>query len=201
MHLDQVWQELRRLGATLASLEQRILRLEGLTPSEEIEEQPVKAVEEPVHEESAYPVFFTRLAAVCFILVGALVLRVVTQQQILAPGLGVSFGLGYCAILLAGPLLLHRVWLMSKHGSVLQYCSMVLAPLIVVEIFYKNQVLSAFTATVILLCVGLAGALAGVLGHRRGLAAVSLIISLAAVIALEINLWQGYSTKGDWRHF
>ena len=43
-------------------------------------------------------VFLGRVAVVCFVLIGALVLRVRSRGGAIAPSLGTSLGLVYCAL-------------------------------------------------------------------------------------------------------
>ncbi len=200
MNEEAVQRELHRLKAAIERLDRRVARLESTGVHEEKTDELAEAAPPTSPRDRAYHEYFTRLAVVCFVLVGALVLRIATHQAWLAPLPGTSLGLVYCAALLGAPRLLRRVKLVSRHAQVLQYCGVGLAPLIVLESVHRLQALGTLPATAILFGVGLAGALLGALEGRRGLSTSSLVFQLAAIAGLglipEGSCWRAAALGG-----
>lgn len=187
MENDWIQNQLKQFRAALDSLEQRVARLEQSGPPVEDHPPAAEASAARAPGEKAYSFLFTRLAVVCFALLGALVLRVATQQGAVDAWLGTVIGLVYCAALLGAPYIPGLLQLPVRQKTVLQYCGVVLAPMIVLEMFHKGSVLAAVTATGILFAVGLLGSLAGVVGNRRGLTAVGLLVPLAGITGLGLT--------------
>ncbi len=92
---------------------------------------------------------FTRLAVVCFVLVGALILRMVTELGVLPPLAGMVVGLAYAAGLMVTPRLLDRITFVRTLGPFFQACGAALAPLVVMEMTRRYGALSGSAATVV----------------------------------------------------
>jgi len=139
----------------------------------------------PLIASGAVAVVFRRLAIVSFALLGALVLRVLTQQGMISSLVGVPIGLVYCAVLVFAPTLAARRRVVGSR-AVLQYSGVVLAPLIVLESVGQGSLLGMTSASLIIIGVGSAGVLAALLASDRGLACTSLLVGLCATAALGL---------------
>ena len=189
MEVHRLRDELSQLSETVAQLARRVAQLEGRAA-------PRANVADKDESEQARPrprdwleATFLRLAMVCFVLVGALVLRVATQQEWLSAGLGVALGLGYCVVLLVGPFLLRaRTRLVQRFGAALQGCAVLLAPSIVLETFHRQDLLTAAAAGAILTGVGLAAAAVGAGHARRGVAVAGLLAALIGQAGIGLTL-------------
>ncbi len=186
MDLSSILERLQALEAGVADLQQRIARLDRAAPHEE---GPASVPSHPLSVSSGEGIstgFFTQLAAAAFALLGALSLRVATQEGLLTPGLGVASGCGYCVLLLATPWLGRRLrWLMPR-SSLLQYCGLSLAPLIMLEMAPRLGVGPGGTS-LMLGTVGLAGILAGLLSRTGRLAGYGLLVALSAIASLGLD--------------
>ncbi|MBI5508563.1 MAG: hypothetical protein HY903_07405 [Deltaproteobacteria bacterium] len=185
MHTD-LSKELGELQRMVRELQARVARLEGgALPREAPAAATPDAPLAPVAAGGLFATLFSRMALVCFALVGALVLRVATQGGYLPNVTGTAVGLAYSALLLALPALLRRVG--SPHAgaaAVLQYCAVVLAPLVILEMVHRIQVLPVGVASAVLLVVGLGGISIAATTGARGLAALSLVADLGGILLL-----------------
>src|SRR5512139_2569729 len=96
--------EVAELRARVRALEMRLDRIErgsSVAVSEEEREPsvPVRAASGGIDTEVAAARIFRRVAVLCFVLLGALILRVLTQQKILGAGFGTILGFTYAACL------------------------------------------------------------------------------------------------------
>jgi len=181
-----VRQELERLTTAVRALDDRLTALEaGSQPlaAPVAEEEPDTAIDGDV----GFSTVFAKLALICFSMVGALLLRVATQRGLVDASVGTAIGLGYCTLLVVGPILARRVPILAAHGVVLEYCGAVLVPLIVLEMFHRHAVFDAAGATFVLLAAGVTGCSLGALHRSRGLAAVALVISAAGIAGLGLD--------------
>jgi hypothetical protein len=182
----ETWQrELDDLRAVTGRLEQRLARVEaaiGLLPTED--EAPATGPDVSKSQKGT-TIFFGRLALISFVLVGALVLRTVTRQGWLTPGLGAWIGLVYCGLLMFVPLLLERYRSPQMSARMLQICGGLLAPLIILETAVRAKAMSIATAAVVMGFVGLCAGLIGVLQKestkRAALILLAQVLSLAAL--------------------
>jgi hypothetical protein len=186
MDPSSIPKRLERLEDALSALERRVTRLDHgfvRTPSA-VAASRSPAREEP--EEGLASGIFVRLAVAVFALLGALSLRVATQQGMLAPRWGVAAGCLYCALLLAAPLVGRPIRWLRTCTSLLQYCSLSLAPLIILEMAPRMHLGTAEVALA-LGAVGVAGTVAAVLGQAGRLAGYGLLVSLAAIASLGLG--------------
>lgn len=195
MDLD-ISAELRRLAAEIDDLRERVTILEGApaiknTP---ISRETVRS--EQVHQTSALTEIdvdegasrlFVRAAVLCSCLIGALVLRVVTQNGIIGALPGTVFGLVYCGALLVLPSVLSNHRFLNDYGTLFQLCAVMLAPLIVLETFYKNKVFGPATSAAILSAFGVAAALVGARTDKRSLTTLALVVATLAIPALGME--------------
>jgi len=179
-------QELSRLADAVSALDDRVAALEKSGVRRRVE-TPAPETEAAAPEDVGFSAIFSKLALVCFSLVGALVLRVATQQGLVDASAGTAIGLAYCALLILGPILARRVAVLAAHGMVLEYCGLVLVPLIALEMHHRYQVFDAIGATAVLLAAGVTGCALGVYHRSRGLAAVALFISVAGIAGLGLE--------------
>ncbi len=187
--------EVQRLSAEIEILTRRVATLErasliplgdvGDLPKEET--QPQTDDVEAADGEGASRLF-VRGAWICSCLIGALILRVVTQNGLIGAMPGTIVGLGYCTLLVSLPVLLRKQRSMSAHGFLMEYCGTVLAPLIVLETFHKESVFSAAMSAVILTGFAIFSAVVNsALGHKA-LTAIALTLATASIPALGFNL-------------
>lgn len=176
--------EVSALRAALEALEARVRVLEGTL---------VLQREAPVLETTAAAAradgqrsrrALGRLAVVCFVLAGALVLRTVTRQGWLSPEIGAGIGLTYCALLLLGPLLLERVGRVLAHAAALELSGALLAPLIVLETVHRSGAMGLRAATAALAGVALLVALRAAMRRADG----QVVVASVALIAADVGL-------------
>ncbi len=129
---------------------------------------------------------FNGLALVCFSLLGALLLRVATRQELLAPITGTLLGLAYTLFLVIAPAIGARWKSLSRYGAWLQYCGMCLSALIVLETFHSGIGMTAAMAAAAALVSGVISiAVAGAM-NRGGLANFAALASLVAVAGIGL---------------
>ncbi|MBM4059928.1 MAG: hypothetical protein FJ265_02380 [Planctomycetes bacterium] len=136
--------------------------------------EPVPSVEKWVGQSS----LLSRIAMVSFVLVVALVLRTLTDSQIVGVGVGVVLGLAYSALLVA-----IGCWLLARglRGQrVLPVCGAVLLCSIALEAHRKFQIVSADKVHWILLADLLA---VGALGLRFRMDSIVAVAVLAPVVS------------------
>lgn len=124
------------------------------------------------------------LALVCFVLVGALALRIVARQAWISPTTGTVCGLVYCLALMMGPGLIWK----NRTGpaALLSACGGLLWPLIVLEMTHRAAMGPGVAAA--LLTGGAAlGALTGALHRWPTLTAVVLLAQLGGIMALGLT--------------
>jgi hypothetical protein len=186
MDPSSILKRLEVLEDALSALEERVTRLDrGLARMPSV----AAASESPARvaaEEGIASGIFVRLAAAVFALLGALSLRVATQQGMLSARLGVGAGCLYCALLLAAPLFGRRIRWLRTCASLLQYCALSLAPLIILEMAPRMHLGTAELALA-LAAIGVAGTVAAVLGQAGRLAGYGLLVSLAAIASLGLG--------------
>ncbi|MBI5528443.1 MAG: hypothetical protein HY897_19090 [Deltaproteobacteria bacterium] len=184
MDAEQVQRELAELKAVIEVLDRRVARLEHGPAVERTGDGTGGAAEAAAAGEHSVSTFFARLAAVCFALVGALILRVAAQHGWIDATFGTWFGLAYCATLIGSPFSARVFAPLSPHVTVLQYCGVSLVPLLVLETFHKTGTLGGGMAAAILVAAASAGGLAGSTRRLRALAAAGLLLPLLALAGL-----------------
>ncbi|MFZ4577752.1 MAG: hypothetical protein ACOYOB_05070 [Myxococcota bacterium] len=188
------------LHNTVHELQQRVHRLEsGTYPVATVPPPVVEPRELPsdLHIEGSVSALLGGVAVAAFVLLGALVLRVASQQGMLDAQLGTWLGLGYCALLLGAHDLLRRAPILASHPAVMAHAGVVLVPLIVLETVHKTQVLPIWLA-VLVLAVAAAGAVVSALKHDKpSLAGLGLALAVLAIAGLgraDVDAWPRTAT-------
>lgn len=201
--------ELRQLAGKVEQLEDRVVQLEsssgaaaqfpgplGLAEPDNTKQQEevvTKQQEEVVGADASRPghssVFLGRVAVVCFVLIGALVLRVVSRAGIIAPGIGTALGLVYCVLLLAVPAMLRRRE--STHepavAPVLEMCGVMLAGTIVLESAHRGGPLGVGQGAALLAGLSVAVAAFAWLQRLPKLLAVGHLVVLVTAVGLGLT--------------
>lgn len=130
---------------------------------------------------------FRRIAMLCFVLLGALILRVLTQQNILGASFGTILGFAYAGHLIVLSLFPGRFGAFAREGSLFQCSGTVLAFFIAIESALRTQTLDRIPAMI--LVVGFAlFALGMSLRQRKGaLAGTAIIGGILALVALDLR--------------
>ena len=145
--------ELASLRAMVAALAARVdsleARLAGGYDQTPTEDWPQEFVEELEARKASRQSLLPRVATVCFLLVLALILRTVTDNNIVPVRLGSFIGLGYAlALVLAGWVLYARG---SRLAAVFPVCGMLLLLAVVLEVHSRFAMLPTLWAHLLLL--------------------------------------------------
>lgn len=133
--------ELLQLHRTVQAFEQRLSRVEARLGLDRPATAESPAAGQPAEQQGSRD-HFVRLATVCFVLVGALVLRTAARAGWLTPAIGVALGLAYCGLLLFGPLVCERLLLRRlPQAPVVELCGGLLAVLVILESVYRSRAL------------------------------------------------------------
>ncbi len=167
--LKSLTEQVGFLQKTVDELSARLLSLEnGEAPQEKrrlVQEasavQQVKVPQDGVLKKAGTGALLPRVATVCFALVVALILRTITDNEIINAKFGSMLGMGYAAALIIG-----GWWLYgrkSRLAPVFPACGLLLLFSIVLETHARFESLSAVSAYLILF---MAGAVVVALGLR-----------------------------------
>jgi hypothetical protein len=172
----------------IRALETRVARLEGernIAPPPPSAEAVAATGAELPDAETTVATVFARVALITFALLGALVLRVLTQQGILAHGPGLILGVVYATALLGAGLLPGRVGRWARTSSLLPSCGLGLIVLIALEGALRSPALIPRAGAMALGGAGALMALAiGVAQNRRGLTAMAAVAGPLGLVAL-----------------
>jgi len=162
-NLNYLTEQIDNLKSQVDELSSRLLALEkGKGFREERREaqetmppaRPVTVPQEGVLKKAGTGSLLPRVAAVCFALVIALILRIITDNGIVNTQFGSMLGMGYAAALIIG-----GWWLYSKQNllaPVFPTCGLLLLFSVVVETHARFQSLSSVMAYIILFAGGAA---------------------------------------------
>ena len=131
-------------------------------------------------------------AVICFVLVGALVLRILTKQEIWAKEVGLWVGLGYSAALIFGSLSTGRAGAWFANNKALPIAGLLLAILMSLETYHAWGLSGTLPTVLAILAAGFSGTFIGARFSRRVLTTVSIGASLLAIGAV------GASTDHVW---
>lgn len=185
LSVDQLTQEIQRLAERVEQLSARLAAIENGTP-----------VHQPMHQRAAparadagpAPLIDTsallpRIATVCFLLVVALILRTITDNQIINTQAGSVLGMTYAAILIA---LGFRLYARnSRLAPVFPGCGILLLFSIVLETHARYHTLSTLGAYAILFAGG--AAIYGMSIRHRASTLICLGIPGTAAVAMTID--------------
>ncbi|MEI6562754.1 MAG: hypothetical protein WCO42_00445 [bacterium] len=130
---------------------------------------------------------FTRVAMLSFVLLGALILRELTQQNVLGAGFGTFLGFLYAGHLIVLSVLPGRLGRLARETSLFQCCGVALSFVIALESALRVHTLARPTGMVLM--AGFAALALGVAtAHRKAsLAATALVGVLLALVALGME--------------
>jgi len=167
---DQIQYLLEQVDLLTKQVEKLSVRVEAMDAGEAAVGSPVRAEksalpEMPVEKRGPVPqegvlkkagtgALLPRVAAVCFALVVALILRTITDNGIINAQLGSMMGMGYAAALIIGGWLLYSR--LSRLAPVFPACGLLLLFSVVVETHTRFASLSTVMAYVILFAAGAA---------------------------------------------
>ena len=145
--------EIAELRLHLRQLEERVARIEcGATPAV----QPAATaaspdtgfLPSPLTTHLTVATVFTRVAMLSFVLLGALVLRVLTQQHILGDRFGTLLGFVYAGHLIVLSFLPGRPGQFARATSLFQCCGVLLGDFIALESALRAHTLTRPTAMI-----------------------------------------------------
>lgn len=182
--------ELAELGERVRRLEERLARVErGMAPARAAADAVPAAspVRRPLDTDLTVASVFTRVAMLSFVLLGALILRVLTQQHVLNAVFGTVLGVAYAAHLVVLALLPGRLGRFAAATSLFQCCGVLLGYGIALESLLRAHTLPRPMA------VGLAGGFAclglavAAVYRKAALALVALAGGMLALVALGLE--------------
>lgn len=185
---DQLMEEIQKLAARVEQLSARLAAIERGSPVASEAAVPQATTARVRTEIGPDPLVDTaallpRIATICFLLVVALILRTVTDNQLINPQAGSVLGMTYAAVLIL--LGFHLYPAKSKLAPVFPGCGILLLFSIVLETHARYHTLSALGAYAILFA---AGALIFFLSIRhRASVLICLGVPGAAAVAMAID--------------
>ena len=184
--------QLSKQNVRLTALEKALARQEGAEPSDRMAWQPDQSAGPPQDIPQPLPAasswagsgsFLAKLAAICFILVIALVLRTLTDSGIIGAKAGSMIGTGYAALLIAigWKLLRGGRWL----GPIFPVCGALLMFSLILETHARFEAYTSVTAYTILFFTMLPLAMMGRRYQSALFLAVGLIGAACTAFALD----------------
>jgi hypothetical protein len=155
-----------RLSEVVDGLAARLGQLESalnLGGDEDQQATPPPETAAPTGQQSH--ILLQRASIVCFVLLGAQLLRYLTRGGLVPVGLGLGLGLAYSGALLFAPTLIARRRSNWPHRTLLEVCGGLLAPLMILEAVHRGGELTVPQAAMCLGGLGLATAALGLLGR------------------------------------
>lgn len=178
------------LREQLRLIEARLTRLES---GPTLSTQPAATAPVPLkfaplpYTELTVATAFTRISMLSFVLMGALILRELTQRHVLGAGFGTFLGFLYAGHLIVLSILPGRLGRLAKETSLFQCCGVGLSFVIAIESSLRASTLSRPTAMILMAGVA-ALALAVASAHRKAiLASAALAGVLLALVALGLE--------------
>ncbi len=187
------------LAAEVAELRQRVQALEirleqieqgrgGAAPQAQRDTPaPLTSTSVALTTEIAAATVFRRVAMLCFVLLGALILRVLTQQHILNAGFGMLLGFAYAACLIALSLMPGRLGAFARENSLFQCSGVVLAFFIAVESAMRTHMMGRASAMITNAAFALLALGIGIHDWKSALAATGIIGGVLALVALDLQ--------------
>lgn len=182
-------EDISELRERIQLLEERVAQIErGQVPALQPEPSAAPRVRSPRPDaDLTVATALTRVAMLSFVLLGALLLRTLTQQKILGVGFGTLLGFTYAGHLIVLSFLPGRLGALARATSLFQCCGVVLAFFIALESSLRAHTLTRPTAMILE-----AGFVALALGvatmHRKAsLAGTALVGGMMALVALGLE--------------
>lgn len=148
---------------------------------------PALAAPAAIDTEMAAATIFTRVAILCFVLLGALILRVLTQQNILGAGFGTILGFVYAGMLVVLSLIPGRFAGLARESSVFQCSGAVLAFVIAIESALRTHTLGRATSMIAITGFAFLSLGMGIQRCKGALAGTGIIGGILALVALDLK--------------
>jgi len=196
---DSVLSDESTLAAEVAELRERVraleLRLERLDQGGGVAvaqakgetAAAVRAAPAAIDTEVAAATIFRRVAMLCFVLLGALILRVLTQQEILGAGFGTILGFTYAGYLIVLSITPGRFGGLARENSVFQCSGAVLAFFIAIESAMRTQTMGRVSAMFTIAAFALLALGMGIYQGKTALGAVGTIGGILALVGLDLK--------------
>jgi hypothetical protein len=178
------------LRGRMSRLEARVQQLEQGLP---VAARPAAAAIDspealpPPDAEGRAATAFTRVAMLSFALLGALILRVLTQQGILGTGFGTLLGFAYAGHLIALPFLPGRLGGFARETSLFQCSGVVLSFVIVLESALRTKILGPPAPMLLIAGFALFAVGVAVVHGKLSLAATGISGAILSLVALGLE--------------
>ena len=185
-------EEIAELRERIRMLESRLDRIEQVghvaVPQVEHDTAPSSgASPATIYTEVAAAKIFTRVAMLCFVLLGALILRVLTQQNVLGAGFGTILGFTYAGSLIALSIVPGRFGGFARESIVFQCSGVVLAFIIAIESTLRTQTMGRVSAMLAIAGFGLLALVMGIHQRKAVLAGTGILGGILALVALDMK--------------
>ena len=140
-----------------------------------------------IDTEIAAATIFRRIAMLCFVLLGALILRVLTQQNILGAGFGTILGFAYAGHLIVLSLIPGRFGGFARESSLFQCSGAVLAFFIAIESALRTLTMGRVSAMIAIAGFALLALGMGIHQRKAALAGTGVIGGILALVALDMK--------------
>src|SRR5512133_563479 len=185
-------QELAQLCDRVRALEARLDRIERGGAAVAAQPRPDKTPVEAsaaarIDTEVAAATIFTRVAMLCFVLLGALILRVLTQQGILNAGFGTILGFAYAAHLIVLSLIPGGFGKFARESSLFQCSGVLLAFVIALESALRTLTISRVSAMIVISGFALFGLTMSIQRRKASIGTTGVIGGMLALVALDMK--------------
>lgn len=180
------------LNERIRALELRLERLEHAGPpaGARNEGAPPADAEAPaagLDTEKTAANVFTRVAMLCFVLFGALILRVLTQHNILGAGFGTILGFTYAGHLIVLSFLPGRFGNLARENGLFQCSGALLAFFITLESVLRTHSMERPAAMWVISAFALLALAAGLIHRKPSLAGTGTLGGLLSLVALDVQ--------------
>jgi hypothetical protein len=187
-------EEIAELRERIRTLELRLDRIEQDGPAAvpraaqtPATATPASAAPSEIDTEMAAATIFTRIAMLCFVLLGALILRVLTQQNILGAGFGTILGFTYAGHLIVLSIIPGRFGKAARENSVFQCSGAVLSFIIAIESVMRTQTIGRVPAMIAIAGFALLALGMGIHHRKAALAGTGILCGILALVALDMK--------------
>ncbi len=186
-------EQMTQLRDRVRALEMRLDRMdrEGTVAVAPVEQETVPsggAKAAKLDTETAAATIFTRIAMLCFVLLGALILRVLTQQNILGAGFGTILGFAYAGHLIVLSLLPRRFGVFARDSSLFQCSGAILAFFIAIESALRTHTMGRVPAMIAIAGFSLLALGMSIRQRKGALAGAAIIGGMLAFVALDLRV-------------
>ena len=141
----------------------------------------------PLNPDLTVASVFTRVAMLSFVLMGALILRELTQRNVLNAGFGTVLGFAYAGHLVVLGLLPGRPGRFARATSLFQCCGVMLGFVIALESALRSHALTRPTAMLVMGGFALLGLGMATVFRKATLVATALVGGVLALVALGLE--------------